>query len=131
VGPLLLAMALASMSRNQVFAQTAAPAAAVLHPVTVDFTGFVFDPLHDMRRLGVRVVITKQVDEAGAESIAVLVYDRERDAYGDTYWQERTALCRPATSEPPPPPTGPDEPSKCCVLFDRFHPPEEEDSGYE
>lgn len=133
MGELALALALASVFGGPVYAAPAAVpvarAAGVLHPLPIDFTGFVFDPLDGMQKLGVRVVISKQPDASGAESIAVRVYDRRTDAYGNRYWEERTALCRPAVEEPTPSPAYPQEPPPCCVVFDRLHPQVDGNNG--
>jgi hypothetical protein len=92
----------------------------------IAFSGFVFDPIKTMQRDGVFVVIQQGVDEQGNAGIAVRVLERKLDTFGNVYWQERTALC-PAPSASSVGVLQPVEPSPASyVLFDRFHPPENE-----
>lgn len=111
-------------------------AASLSHPAyaadvgqPIGFTGFVFDPITEMARDGVRVVIAKVVQQDGTTAIAVRVYDLAHDAFGDDFWQERANLC-PAPQQAVTFPVLTPEPHS-MILFDRFHPPEQKDGDSE
>lgn len=98
-------------------------------PNPIGFTGFVFDPLREMERDGVRVVIAKVVQQDGTTTIAVRVYDLAHDAFGDDFWLERASLCPAQTPTVSLPVLTPEPHS--MILFDRFHPPEQQGDSEE
>lgn len=112
MGALVLLMAAAA---GTVMGAASSPA-----PLPIAFQGFAADPLDRMAREGVRVVVQQTVDGEGHTVIAVRVYDRGHDVYGDEFWQERVSLCpgpQPVAPVYQVQPTLPE-----MILFDRFHP---------
>lgn len=112
MGAIVLLMVAAA---GAVMGASSAPA-----PVPIAFQGFAADPLDRMAREGVRVVVQQTVDGDGHTVIAVRVYDRGHDVYGDEYWQERVSFCPAASPSQPVYQLQPSLPE--MILFDRFHP---------